>query len=141
MDTVVICSGQNPSTELYLPLKNSGQRVHLIGGAKETRELDTIRAIEEGTLPAIVFLAQVIFFHPTEQRHESKMVMLARLPFLFPDSPDFQHSLELVRADRDDEDTADGHLFFQSLGHFRRSGGDDDAVERSEFRQPFVTVF
>lgn len=47
VDHVVICAGQLPLQQLYTELKDSGVAVHLIGGAKEARELDAKRAIED----------------------------------------------------------------------------------------------
>ena len=47
-DTIVICAGQVENGGLAEALAGSGRPVHLIGGAKEARELDAMRAIEEG---------------------------------------------------------------------------------------------
>ena len=52
VDTVIICAGQDPLTEL-MPLpgtaaQQSGPRFHIIGGAKLAAELDAKRAIREG---------------------------------------------------------------------------------------------
>ena len=48
VDTVVLCAGQEPLTELVQPLRDQGQTVHLIGGARESVGLDAVRAIREG---------------------------------------------------------------------------------------------
>ncbi|HNM26787.1 MAG TPA: FAD-dependent oxidoreductase, partial [Saprospiraceae bacterium] len=47
-DHVVLCSGQEPLRDLLAPLLAAGQRVHIIGGAREAAELDAKRAIAEG---------------------------------------------------------------------------------------------
>jgi 2,4-dienoyl-CoA reductase (NADPH2) len=49
VDTVVLCSGQEPLRELAEPLRAAGVAVHLIGGADVASELDAKRAIEQGT--------------------------------------------------------------------------------------------
>jgi 2,4-dienoyl-CoA reductase (NADPH2) len=49
VDTIVLCSGQEPCRELADPLQARGLRVHLIGGADVAAELDAKRAIEQGT--------------------------------------------------------------------------------------------
>ena len=48
VDNVVICAGQIPFKELYLPLLDAGKIVHLIGGADFASELDAKRAINQG---------------------------------------------------------------------------------------------
>jgi 2,4-dienoyl-CoA reductase (NADPH2) len=48
-DTIVLCAGQEPLRELEAPLRATGARVHLIGGALEAGELDAKRAILQGT--------------------------------------------------------------------------------------------
>ena len=48
VDHVVICAGQEPLAKLAGPLEAGGKKVHLLGGAKEARELDAKRAIDEG---------------------------------------------------------------------------------------------
>ena len=48
VDTVVICAGQIENAALAEMLAEAGRSRHLIGGAKEARELDAMRAIEEG---------------------------------------------------------------------------------------------
>jgi len=53
-DTIILCAGQLPNDELFLPLQNRGASVHLIGGAKSAGELDAKRAFEEGTRLAAV---------------------------------------------------------------------------------------
>jgi len=49
VDTIVLCSGQEPLRELAAPLAAAGIKVHLIGGADEASELDAKRAINQGT--------------------------------------------------------------------------------------------
>lgn len=48
-DTIVNCSGQEPSRELALQLGAAGMAVDLVGGAGNAGELDAKRAIDEGT--------------------------------------------------------------------------------------------
>jgi 2,4-dienoyl-CoA reductase (NADPH2) len=47
VDTVVLCSGQEPLRELEAPLRAAGRSVHLIGGADVAAELDAERAIDQ----------------------------------------------------------------------------------------------
>lgn len=47
VDHVIICAGQVPERNLYDRLFELGHHVHLIGGAKEARELDAKKAIDE----------------------------------------------------------------------------------------------
>jgi 2,4-dienoyl-CoA reductase (NADPH2) len=49
VDTIVLCTGQEPLRELYEPLKSANVVVHLIGGADEAGELDAKRAIDQGS--------------------------------------------------------------------------------------------
>jgi 2,4-dienoyl-CoA reductase (NADPH2) len=49
VDTIVLCAGQEPQRALAEPLRATGARVHLIGGADVAAELDARRAIEQGT--------------------------------------------------------------------------------------------
>ena len=49
VDTIVLCSGQEPCRDLAEPLRARGAKVHLIGGADVAAELDAKRAIEQGT--------------------------------------------------------------------------------------------
>ncbi|WP_055567724.1 NADPH-dependent 2,4-dienoyl-CoA reductase [Streptomyces atriruber] len=49
VDTVVLCSGQEPRRDLYEELVATGAAVHLIGGADVAAELDAKRAIKQGT--------------------------------------------------------------------------------------------
>lgn len=49
VDNVVICAGQVPLRQLQQQLIDSGQSVHLIGGADVAAELDAKRAIRQGT--------------------------------------------------------------------------------------------
>jgi 2,4-dienoyl-CoA reductase (NADPH2) len=49
VDTIVLCSGQEPLRELFAPLAAAGIATHLIGGADEAAELDAKRAIDQGT--------------------------------------------------------------------------------------------
>ena len=54
-DTVVICAGQEPERALYAALVAAGAPVHLIGGAADARELDAMRAIDDGLRLAHAF--------------------------------------------------------------------------------------
>ncbi|QES40104.1 NADPH-dependent 2,4-dienoyl-CoA reductase [Streptomyces venezuelae] len=49
VDTVVLCSGQEPRRDLYEELVAAGVAAHLIGGADVAAELDAKRAIKQGT--------------------------------------------------------------------------------------------
>ncbi|MFF3288732.1 FAD-dependent oxidoreductase [Streptomyces sp. NPDC003023] len=49
VDTVVLCTGQEPRRGLYDDLVAAGRAVHLIGGADVAAELDAKRAIDQGT--------------------------------------------------------------------------------------------
>jgi len=49
VDTIVLCSGQEPCRDLAEPLRARGATVHMIGGADVAAELDAKRAIEQGT--------------------------------------------------------------------------------------------
>ncbi|RNL70098.1 FAD-dependent oxidoreductase [Streptomyces sp. I6] len=49
VDTVVLCTGQEPRRGLYEELAAAGRTVHLIGGADVAAELDAKRAIDQGT--------------------------------------------------------------------------------------------
>ena len=49
IDTVVLCTGQDPRRDLYDELTAAGRSVHLIGGADVAAELDAKRAIKQGT--------------------------------------------------------------------------------------------
>ncbi|WP_405995264.1 FAD-dependent oxidoreductase [Streptomyces sp. NBC_00986] len=49
VDTVVLCTGQDPRRDLYDELAAAGRSVHLIGGADVAAELDAKRAIKQGT--------------------------------------------------------------------------------------------
>ncbi|MGR8008180.1 oxidoreductase [Streptomyces hypolithicus] len=49
VDTIVLCTGQEPRRELYDVLLAAGHPVHLIGGADVAAELDAKRAIRQGT--------------------------------------------------------------------------------------------
>ena len=49
VDTVVLCTGQEPRRDLYEDLSAAGRSVHLIGGADVAAELDAKRAIKQGT--------------------------------------------------------------------------------------------
>lgn len=48
VDHVVICAGQVSVKSLFDPLAEAGEKVHIIGGADEARELDAKRAIDQG---------------------------------------------------------------------------------------------
>lgn len=49
VDTVVLCTGQDPRRDLYDALVAAGRSAHLIGGADVAAELDAKRAIKQGT--------------------------------------------------------------------------------------------
>lgn len=49
VDTVVLCTGQEPRRDLYEELTAAGRVAHLIGGADVAAELDAKRAIDQGT--------------------------------------------------------------------------------------------
>ncbi|MFE2530853.1 FAD-dependent oxidoreductase [Streptomyces sp. NPDC059371] len=49
VDTIVLCTGQEPRRDLYEALRATGRGVHLIGGADLAAELDAKRAIKQGT--------------------------------------------------------------------------------------------
>ncbi|MEU0074166.1 NADPH-dependent 2,4-dienoyl-CoA reductase [Streptomyces sp. NPDC006332] len=49
VDTVVLCTGQEPRRDLYDALVAAGVDAHLIGGADVAAELDAKRAIKQGT--------------------------------------------------------------------------------------------
>ncbi|WP_425863390.1 FAD-dependent oxidoreductase [Arthrobacter sp. TWP1-1] len=49
VDTVILCTGQDPRRELLAGLEAGGAVVHLIGGADVAAELDAKRAIDQGT--------------------------------------------------------------------------------------------
>ncbi|GHJ94022.1 NADPH-dependent 2,4-dienoyl-CoA reductase [Streptomyces sp. NE5-10] len=49
VDTIVLCSGQEPRRGLYEELVAAGRTAHLIGGADVAAELDAKRAIDQGT--------------------------------------------------------------------------------------------
>lgn len=49
VDTIVLCTGQEPQRELLGPLQSAGMAPHLIGGADVAAELDAKRAIDQGT--------------------------------------------------------------------------------------------
>lgn len=49
VDTIVLCSGQEPRRGLYEELVAAGRAAHLIGGADVAAELDAKRAIDQGT--------------------------------------------------------------------------------------------
>ena len=49
VDTVVLCTGQDPRRDLYEELVAAGRSAHLIGGADVAAELDAKRAIKQGT--------------------------------------------------------------------------------------------
>nr|WP_281414949.1 NADPH-dependent 2,4-dienoyl-CoA reductase [Azospirillum picis] len=48
VDSIVLCTGQEPLRELQAPLEAAGVAVHLIGGADVAAELDAKRAIAQG---------------------------------------------------------------------------------------------
>lgn len=47
VDSVIICAGQTELKSLFEPLKNSGNSVHLIGGAYKALELDARHAMDQ----------------------------------------------------------------------------------------------
>ncbi|MEU5311442.1 NADPH-dependent 2,4-dienoyl-CoA reductase [Streptomyces sp. NPDC021562] len=49
VDTVVLCTGQEPRRDLYEELVAAGVRAHLVGGADVAAELDAKRAVKQGT--------------------------------------------------------------------------------------------
>ncbi|WP_031034278.1 NADPH-dependent 2,4-dienoyl-CoA reductase [Streptomyces sp. NRRL F-5650] len=49
VDTVVLCTGQEPNRGLYEELLAAGRSVHLVGGADVAAELDAKRAVKQGT--------------------------------------------------------------------------------------------
>jgi 2,4-dienoyl-CoA reductase (NADPH2) len=49
VDSIVLCTGQEPLRELYEPLKAANIPVHLIGGADVAAELDAKRAINQAS--------------------------------------------------------------------------------------------
>lgn len=49
VNTVILCTGQEPQRELFAGLEGAGVVVHLIGGADVAAELDAKRAINQGT--------------------------------------------------------------------------------------------
>ncbi|MGW4788227.1 FAD-dependent oxidoreductase [Streptomyces sp. HUAS TT11] len=49
VDTIVLCTGQEPRRDLYEELVAAGRTPHLIGGADVAAELDAKRAIKQGT--------------------------------------------------------------------------------------------
>ncbi|MFT4231244.1 MAG: NADPH-dependent 2,4-dienoyl-CoA reductase [Leucobacter sp.] len=49
VDTIVLCTGQDPARELHEELAGLGIAAHLIGGADVAAELDAKRAIDQGT--------------------------------------------------------------------------------------------
>ena len=52
-DTVILCTGQEPSRDLHAALAERGVDAVLIGGAEESAELDALRAIDQGTRVAL----------------------------------------------------------------------------------------
>jgi len=53
VDTVVLCTGQEPRRDLLAPLQAAGLKAQLIGGADIAAELDAKRAIKQATLLAL----------------------------------------------------------------------------------------
>ena len=49
VDTVVLCTGQEPRRDLQAQLESAGMATYLIGGADVAAELDAKRAIKQGT--------------------------------------------------------------------------------------------
>ncbi|MCF6215064.1 MAG: NADPH-dependent 2,4-dienoyl-CoA reductase [Emcibacter sp.] len=54
VDTIIICAGQTPFRRLFDDLKDSGLKVHLVGGAYEAGDLDAKRAINQASRLAAV---------------------------------------------------------------------------------------
>jgi len=54
VDTVIVCTGQEPLRELQAGLEAAGEKVTLIGGADVASELDAKRAIDQGCRVAAV---------------------------------------------------------------------------------------
>ncbi len=54
VDTIVLCTGQEPLRDLRAPLEAAGLRVHVIGGADVAAELDAKRAIGQGVRLAAI---------------------------------------------------------------------------------------
>jgi 2,4-dienoyl-CoA reductase (NADPH2) len=54
VDTVVLCTGQEPRRELLPDLEAAGLKVHLVGGADVAAELDAKRAIDQAVRLAAV---------------------------------------------------------------------------------------
>ena len=52
VDHVIICTGQQSDNALYRQLREIGQPVHIIGGARKAAELDAEAAIREGMVLA-----------------------------------------------------------------------------------------
>jgi len=53
VDTIVLCTGQEPRRDLESLLRTAGVPVHLVGGADVAAELDAKRAIRQATLLAL----------------------------------------------------------------------------------------
>ncbi len=53
VDTIVLCTGQDPNRTLHAALTERGIPAHLIGGADMASELDAKRAIDQGTRLAV----------------------------------------------------------------------------------------
>jgi 2,4-dienoyl-CoA reductase (NADPH2) len=53
VDTVVVCTGQEPLRELAAELRTAGVPTHLVGGADVAAELDAKRAIDQATRLAV----------------------------------------------------------------------------------------
>ncbi len=54
VDNVIVCAGQISNSDLYAKLEARGrENIHLIGGAKEAREIDAKRAIRDGVKVAL----------------------------------------------------------------------------------------
>ncbi|WP_037854000.1 NADPH-dependent 2,4-dienoyl-CoA reductase [Streptomyces sp. NRRL S-340] len=49
VDTIVLCTGQEPRRDLYDELLAAGRSAHLVGGADVAAELDAKRAVRQGT--------------------------------------------------------------------------------------------
>jgi 2,4-dienoyl-CoA reductase (NADPH2) len=47
-DTVVVCAGQEPEASLAPALRDAGLRFEVVGGARDARAVDAVRATREG---------------------------------------------------------------------------------------------
>lgn len=52
VDSIIICTGQDPNTQLIDALNGAGARCQVIGGAAEAKELDALAAVSQGMAAA-----------------------------------------------------------------------------------------